>query len=56
MDGRGAALLAALHTSAGPPRSQQRDSLISSEEEDRPASLHSSTEDLGKKVLVIMLK
>lgn len=56
VDGRGEALLAALHAPAGSPRSQQRDSLISLEEDDRAASLHSSTEDLGKKVLHITLK
>ncbi|XP_056903604.1 kinase non-catalytic C-lobe domain-containing protein 1 isoform X2 [Takifugu flavidus] len=49
VDGRGEALLAALHTSARSPRSQRRESLSSFEEDDRPASLHSSTEDLGKK-------
>lgn len=55
LDSRGEALLAALHTSVCSPRSQQRESLIDFEEDDSPASLHSSTEDLGKKVLIIML-
>lgn len=51
VDGRGEALLAALHAPACSPRSQQRDSLVTFEEDDSPSSLHSSAEDLGKKVL-----
>ncbi|XP_041803887.1 kinase non-catalytic C-lobe domain-containing protein 1 [Chelmon rostratus] len=47
VDGRGEALLAALHSS--PCMSQRRGSLISFEEEDDATCVHSSTEDLGRK-------
>ncbi|XP_076599150.1 kinase non-catalytic C-lobe domain-containing protein 1 isoform X1 [Chaetodon auriga] len=49
VDSRGEALLAALHGSPCMTWSQRRGSLISFEEEDDSACMHSSTEDLGRK-------
>ncbi|KAE8280313.1 hypothetical protein D5F01_LYC20872 [Larimichthys crocea] len=49
VDSRGEALLVALHSPPSPTSSQGRGSLISFEEEDDSACVHSSTEDLGRK-------
>ncbi|KAM3606530.1 uncharacterized protein V6R79_018130 [Siganus canaliculatus] len=49
LDGRGEALLSALHSPPCMTWSQRSRSLISFEEDDDSASVHSSTEDLGKK-------
>ena len=50
VDSRGQDLLAALHTPPSTSWSHGRGSLISIEEDEDPACLHSSTEDLGRKV------
>lgn len=53
VDSRGEALLVALHSPPSPTSSQGRGSLISFEEEDDSACVHSSTEDLGRKVSIM---
>lgn len=53
VDSRGEALLSALHSPPCTTWSQGRASLISFEEDDDPVCVHSSTEDLGRKVSII---